>query len=54
MFDGEAAERPLEDLCKATLAGVYADHQRDDIAVLIARLRRLAPTSTSPGSWRPS
>ena len=33
--------RPLEDLCKATLDGVYSDHQRDDIAVLIARLRRL-------------
>ena len=35
--------RSMEDLCKATLAGVYADHQRDDIAVLMARLRRLAP-----------
>ncbi len=34
--------RPLEDLCKATLDGVYSDHQRDDIAVLIARLRRLS------------
>ena len=35
-----APTRPLEDLCKATLAGVYADQQRDDIAVLIARLSR--------------
>jgi len=42
-FGPGTASRPLEDLCKATLAGVYADHQRDDIAVLVARLRRLAP-----------
>jgi serine phosphatase RsbU (regulator of sigma subunit) len=42
-FGPDSASRPLEDLCKATLAGVYADHQRDDIAVLMARLRRLAP-----------
>jgi serine phosphatase RsbU (regulator of sigma subunit) len=42
-FGPGSASRPLEDLCKATLAGVYADHQRDDIAVLMARLRRLAP-----------
>jgi anti-sigma regulatory factor (Ser/Thr protein kinase) len=41
MFGPGSTERPLEDLCKATLAGVYADHQRDDIAVLIARLRRI-------------
>ena len=40
-FGPGSASRPLEDLCKATLAGVYADHQRDDIAVLMARLRRL-------------
>ncbi|HTS99730.1 MAG TPA: SpoIIE family protein phosphatase [Streptosporangiaceae bacterium] len=42
-FGPGSTERPLEDLCKATLAGVYADHQRDDIAVLIARLHRLEP-----------
>jgi anti-sigma regulatory factor (Ser/Thr protein kinase) len=42
MFGPGSAARPLEDLCKVTLAGVYADHQRDDIAVLIARLRRIA------------
>jgi serine phosphatase RsbU (regulator of sigma subunit)/anti-sigma regulatory factor (Ser/Thr protein kinase) len=40
-FGPGSPSRPLEDLCKATLAGVYADHQRDDIAVLMARLRRL-------------
>jgi serine phosphatase RsbU (regulator of sigma subunit) len=42
-FGPGSASRPLEELCKATLAGVYADHQRDDIAVLMARLRRLSP-----------
>jgi serine phosphatase RsbU (regulator of sigma subunit) len=42
-FGPGSASRPLEDLCKATLAGVYADDQRDDIAVLMARLHRLAP-----------
>jgi serine phosphatase RsbU (regulator of sigma subunit) len=38
-----AAARPLEDLCRATLAGVYSDQQRDDIALLIARLHRISP-----------
>jgi serine phosphatase RsbU (regulator of sigma subunit) len=42
-FGPGSASRSLEDLCKATLAGVYADDQRDDIAVLMARLHRLAP-----------
>jgi serine phosphatase RsbU (regulator of sigma subunit) len=42
-FGPGSTARPLEDLCKATLAGVYADHQRDDIAVLVARLHRLDP-----------
>jgi hypothetical protein len=41
IFGPGSAARPLEDLCKATLDGVYSDHQRDDIAVLIARLSRL-------------
>jgi anti-sigma regulatory factor (Ser/Thr protein kinase) len=41
IFGPGSTERPLEDLCKATLAGVYADEQRDDIALLIARLRRI-------------
>jgi serine phosphatase RsbU (regulator of sigma subunit)/anti-sigma regulatory factor (Ser/Thr protein kinase) len=40
-FGPGSADRPLEDLCKATLDGVYSDTQRDDIAVLIARLSRL-------------
>lgn len=41
IFDADSPSRPLEDLCRAMLDGVYADQQRDDIAVLIARLRRL-------------
>ena len=41
VFRPGSPARPLEDLCKATLDGVYADQQRDDIAVLLARLRRI-------------
>src|SRR5215831_17938409 len=41
IFGPGSADMPLEDLCKDTLAGVYADEHRDDIAVLMARLRRL-------------
>jgi serine phosphatase RsbU (regulator of sigma subunit)/anti-sigma regulatory factor (Ser/Thr protein kinase) len=40
-FGPEAPQAPLEDLCKTSLDGVYSDAQRDDIAVLIARLRRI-------------
>jgi Stage II sporulation protein E (SpoIIE)/Histidine kinase-like ATPase domain len=49
IFGPGSPTRPLEDLCKATLDGVYSDHQRDDIAVLIARLRRLPEDSYA--SW---
>jgi serine phosphatase RsbU (regulator of sigma subunit)/anti-sigma regulatory factor (Ser/Thr protein kinase) len=41
IFGPGSASQPLEDLCRATLAGVYADEHRDDIAVLMARLRRI-------------
>ncbi len=41
IFGPGSTEQPLEDLCKATLAGVYADEHRDDIALLVARLRRI-------------
>ncbi|RAY13181.1 PAS sensor protein [Actinomadura craniellae] len=41
IFAGDTHDRPMEDLAKATLDGVYSDQHRDDIAVLIARLRRL-------------
>jgi len=36
IFGPGSPTRPLEDLCKATLDGVYSDEQRDDIALLIA------------------
>jgi serine phosphatase RsbU (regulator of sigma subunit)/anti-sigma regulatory factor (Ser/Thr protein kinase) len=41
IFGPGSADEPLEELCRATLAGVYADEHRDDIAVLMARLRRI-------------
>jgi serine phosphatase RsbU (regulator of sigma subunit) len=41
VFNGDAGERTLDDLCRAALAGVYAHQQRDDIAILIARLSRI-------------
>ena len=41
VFQGDAAGRPLDDLCRAALAGVYAHQQRDDIAILIARLSKI-------------
>jgi serine phosphatase RsbU (regulator of sigma subunit)/anti-sigma regulatory factor (Ser/Thr protein kinase) len=41
IFGPGSPEKPLEDLCYATLAGVYADEHRDDIALLVARLRRI-------------
>src|SRR5262249_37099501 len=41
IFGPSSPAEPLEDLCRRTLAGVYDDHQRDDIAILIARLRRI-------------
>jgi anti-sigma regulatory factor (Ser/Thr protein kinase) len=49
IFGPGSTEEPLEDLCRATLAGVYADEHRDDIAVLMARLRRIQPENVV--SW---
>jgi serine phosphatase RsbU (regulator of sigma subunit)/anti-sigma regulatory factor (Ser/Thr protein kinase) len=40
-FATVSPDADLEDLCKTSLDGVYADAQRDDIAVLIAKLRRI-------------
>ncbi len=42
LFGPQSPTEPLEDLCKLALAGVYDDHQRDDIAILMARLRRIS------------
>ena len=41
IFGPGAADQPLEDLCRATLAGVWDAEHRDDIALLVARLRRI-------------
>jgi serine phosphatase RsbU (regulator of sigma subunit)/anti-sigma regulatory factor (Ser/Thr protein kinase) len=40
-FGPGAPDQDLEDLCKTSLDGVYSDAYRDDIAVLIAKLRRI-------------
>jgi serine phosphatase RsbU (regulator of sigma subunit)/anti-sigma regulatory factor (Ser/Thr protein kinase) len=40
-FGEGSPEQDLEELCKLSLDGVYADAKRDDIAVLIAKLRRI-------------
>jgi len=40
-FGPGTPQQPLEDLCKASLREVYEVHQRDDIAVLIAKLHRI-------------
>jgi anti-sigma regulatory factor (Ser/Thr protein kinase) len=40
-FGPGSPSRSLEDLCKAALDSVYADQERDDIAVLMARLSRV-------------
>jgi anti-sigma regulatory factor (Ser/Thr protein kinase) len=53
IFGPGSPTRPLEDLCKATLDGVYSDHQRDDIAVLIARLRRLPEENYASWTFAP-
>ncbi len=41
IFGPASVRQPVEDLCRATLAGVYSDEHRDDIAILVARLRRI-------------
>jgi serine phosphatase RsbU (regulator of sigma subunit)/anti-sigma regulatory factor (Ser/Thr protein kinase) len=40
-FGEGAPDQDLEELCKTSLDGVYSDAYRDDIAVLIAKLRRI-------------
>jgi serine phosphatase RsbU (regulator of sigma subunit)/anti-sigma regulatory factor (Ser/Thr protein kinase) len=41
IFAKGSPARSLDDLCRAALAGVYDNHDRDDIALLVARLRRI-------------
>jgi serine phosphatase RsbU (regulator of sigma subunit)/anti-sigma regulatory factor (Ser/Thr protein kinase) len=40
-FGPGSPQEDLEDLCKASLREVYSVHKRDDIAVLIAKLRKI-------------
>ena len=53
IFGPGSPTRPLEALCKAALDGVYSDHQRDDIALLIARLRRLPADHHASWTFEP-
>ena len=53
IFGPGSPTRPLEALCKAALDGVYSDHQRDDIALLIARLRRLPEDHHATWTFEP-
>jgi serine phosphatase RsbU (regulator of sigma subunit) len=41
VFGPTSAREPIEALAKAALAGVSSDRQRDDVALLIARLARI-------------
>jgi serine phosphatase RsbU (regulator of sigma subunit)/anti-sigma regulatory factor (Ser/Thr protein kinase) len=41
IFGPGSAQKSVDDLCQATLAGVWGDEHRDDIAILVARLRRI-------------
>jgi serine phosphatase RsbU (regulator of sigma subunit)/anti-sigma regulatory factor (Ser/Thr protein kinase) len=43
MFGPSSPGQSLDDLCRTALAGVYDEHQRDDIALLLARLHRISP-----------
>ncbi len=38
IFGPDSTEQCLDELCREALADVYDDHQRDDIAILVARL----------------
>ncbi|HEV2375630.1 MAG TPA: SpoIIE family protein phosphatase [Streptosporangiaceae bacterium] len=49
IFAPDSMSADLEELAKSTLAGVYADEHRDDIAVLIAKLQRIGKDQQA--SW---
>ena len=44
------SEQSLDELCREALADVYGDHQRDDIAILVAKLSRISQDRHT--SWR--
>src|SRR5215468_4172563 len=52
-FGPGSPEADLEELCKTSLDGVYSDAQRDDIAVLIAKLRRIPEDQRACWSLEP-
>jgi hypothetical protein len=49
VFTADSVAGSMEDLCKAILAGAYAEQHRDDIAVLVARLARI--DGSQQASW---
>jgi serine phosphatase RsbU (regulator of sigma subunit)/anti-sigma regulatory factor (Ser/Thr protein kinase) len=49
-FGPDSLEQPLDDLCREALADVFDDHQRDDIAILVARLSRIGQDRHA--SWK--
>jgi anti-sigma regulatory factor (Ser/Thr protein kinase) len=43
LFGPKSPEQPLDDLCQIALADAFDEHQHDDIAILLTRLRRIGP-----------
>jgi anti-sigma regulatory factor (Ser/Thr protein kinase) len=50
VFGPRSPEQTLDELCREALADVYGDHQRDDIAILVAKLSRISQDRHT--SWR--
>jgi serine phosphatase RsbU (regulator of sigma subunit)/anti-sigma regulatory factor (Ser/Thr protein kinase) len=50
VFGPQSPSAPLEELCRSALADVYDDHQRDDIAMMVARLSRIGEDRHT--AWR--
>jgi serine phosphatase RsbU (regulator of sigma subunit)/anti-sigma regulatory factor (Ser/Thr protein kinase) len=50
LFGPGATTRALRDLCRDALKDLYADHQRDDITILVARLSRI--DASRHASWK--
>jgi hypothetical protein len=43
LFGPKSPLQPLDDLCQIALADAFDEHQHDDIAILLTRLRRISP-----------
>jgi serine phosphatase RsbU (regulator of sigma subunit)/anti-sigma regulatory factor (Ser/Thr protein kinase) len=50
VFGPGSTDQSLDELCREALADVYGDHQRDDIAILVAKLSRIGQDRHT--SWR--